>query len=569
MRLQIIKSKNAASLYVVKSVYENKKRTSKIVEKLGTLAELSKKLQGEDPIKWGQRYVEELTRQENESKRKILVEFSPVSDIPAGQRVFNGGYLFLQQIYNSLKIPEICDKISERHKFTFNLDSVLSRLIYGRIIYPSSKLAANELAKEFIEQPDFELHHIYRGLEVLAKEDDFIQSSVYQNSSKLTKRDTTFLYYDCTNYFFEIECEHGLKQYGLSKEHKPNPIVQMGLFMDGDSIPLAFNINPGNTSEQITMRPLEEKILKDFGISKFIVCTDAGLASESNRKLNNSGERAFITTQSIKKLKKHLREWALASNNWYLSSSPKPYDINEIDEETHKESIFHKERWINENGLQQRLIVTYSIKYKDYQRTIREQQLNRAQKALETNTSKIKKPRPNDYKRFIKQTHCTQVGELAEKSAYSINTDLIDDEMVYDGFYAVCSNLEGDSSEIIEINKGRWRIEECFRIMKTELKARPVFLSRDDRIKAHFLTCYLALLIYRLLEKRLNNRFTCSDIITALRSMRFIRVKGEGYIPAYSKSPVIDALHDEFGFKTDYQILTNQQIKKIIKKTKT
>lgn len=569
MRLQIIKSKNAVSLYVVKSVYENKKRTSKVVEKLGTLAELSEKLQGEDPIEWGQRYVEELTRQENESKRKVLVEYSPVAEIPAGQRVFNGGYLFLQQIYNSLRLPEICGKISERHKFTFNLDSVLSRLIYGRIIYPSSKLATNELAKQFIEQPDFELQHIYRGLEILAKEDDFIQSSAYQNSSKLKKRDTTVLYYDCTNYFFEIECESGLKQYGVSKEHKPNPIVQMGLFMDGDGIPLAFNINPGNTSEQVTMRPLEEKILKDFNISKFIVCTDAGLASESNRRLNNYGERAFITTQPIKKLKKHLREWALASDGWCLSDNSKSYDINKIDEDAHKETTFHKERWINENGLEQKLIVTYSIKYRDYQRVIREQQINRAQKALDTNPSKIKKSKSTDYKRFIKQTHCTHVGEVAEKSAYSINADIINDEMIYDGFYAVCSNLQGDTSEIIAINKRRWKIEECFRIMKTELKARPVFLNRDDRIKAHFLTCYLALLIYRLLEKRLNFRFTCSEIITALRNMRFIKVKGEGYIPAYSKSPVIDALHDEFGFKTDCQIITNQQMKKIIKKTKT
>lgn len=568
MRLQIVKSKNAVSLYVVKSVYENKKRTSKVVEKLGTLAELSEKLKGEDPVEWGQRYVAELTRQENESKRKVLVEYSPVDEIPDGQRVFNGGYLFLQQIYSSLGLPEICDSISDRHKFTFNLDSVLSRLIYGRIIYPCSKLGTNELAKRFIEKPDFELQHIYRGLEVLAKENDFIQAAVYHKSSRLKKRNTNVLYYDCTNYFFEIEQESGLKQYGTSKEHKPNPIVQMGLFMDGDGIPLSFDIYPGNTNEQITLRPLENKILKDFNISKFIVCTDAGLASESNRQLNNCGERAYITTQPIKKLKKYLKEWALASNDWSLSCDSKSYDINNINEDAHKDSVFHKERWINENGLQQRLIVTYSIKYRDYLRFTREQQISRAQKALKSNPSKIKKPRPNDYKRFVKETHCTQVGEVAEKTAYSINKDVIDNEMMYDGFYAVCSNLEGDISEIIAINKKRWKIEECFRIMKTEFKARPVYLSRDDRIKAHFLTCYLALLIYRLLEMRLDNKFTCCEIIKALKSMSFIKIAGEGYIPAYSKSAVINALHEKFDFRTDCQIITNQQIKKIIKKTK-
>lgn len=403
----------------------------------------------------------------------------------------------------------------------------------------------------------------------MAKENDLIQSIVYQNSLKHGKRNTKILYYDCTNYYFEIERESGLKQYGISKEHRPNPIVQMGLFMDGDGIPLAFNINPGNTNEQITMQPLEEKILKDFNLSKFIVCTDAGLASENNRKLNSYGKRAFITTQSIKKLKKHLKQWALNAEGWQLPGKAKTYNINDINENSHKEATFYKERWIKENGLEQKLIVTYSIKYRDYQRSIREKQINRALRALESNTSNMKKTNSNDYKRFIKQIHCTKEGEIAEKKAYSLNTVVVEDEMAYDGFHGVCTNLEDDGREIIQINKRRWEIEECFRIMKSELKARPVFLSRDDRIKAHFLTCYLALIIYRLLEKKLNSEFTCGEIISALKSMNFIRVRGEGYIPAYSRSNVIEALHEKFGFETDYQIITNREIKKIIKKTKS
>jgi len=569
MRLQIIKSKNAASLYIVKSIYENRKRSSKVVERLGTYAELKKKLNGEDPIEWGRKYAAELTLKEKQSKRKILVEYSPVDKIPDGQRLFNGGYLFLQQIYNSLGLSKLCEDISGRYKFDFNLDSVLSRLIYSRIIYPSSKLATKKLSNNFIEKPKFKLQHIYRALEILAKENDLIQSIVYQNSLKHGKRNTKILYYDCTNYYFEIKRESGLKQYGISKEHRPNPIVQMGLFMDGDGIPLAFNINPGNTNEQITMQPLEEKILKDFNLSKFIVCTDAGLASENNRKLNSYGKRAFITTQSIKKLKKHLKQWALNAEGWQLPGKAKTYNINDINENSHKEATFYKERWIKENGLEQKLIVTYSIKYRDYQRSIREKQINRALRALESNTSNMKKTNSNDYKRFIKQIHCTKEGEIAEKKAYSLNTVVVEDEMAYDGFHGVCTNLEDDGREIIQINKRRWEIEECFRIMKSELKARPVFLSRDDRIKAHFLTCYLALIIYRLLEKKLNSEFTCGEIISALKSMNFIRVRGEGYIPAYSRSNVIEALHEKFGFETDYQIITNREIKKIIKKTKS
>jgi len=569
MRLQIIKSKNVASLYIVKSIYENRKRSSKVVERLGTYAELKKKLNGEDPIEWGRKYAAELTLKEKQSKRKILVEYSPVDKIPDGQRLFNGGYLFLQQIYNSLGLSKLCEDISGRYKFDFNLDSVLSRLIYSRIIYPSSKLATKKLSNNFIEKPKFKLQHIYRALEILAKENDLIQSIVYQNSLKHGKRNTKILYYDCTNYYFEIERESGLKQYGISKEHRPNPIVQMGLFMDGDGIPLAFNINPGNTNEQITMQPLEEKILKDFNLSKFIVCTDAGLASENNRKLNSYGKRAFITTQSIKKLKKHLKQWALNAEGWQLPGKAKTYNINDINENSHKEATFYKERWIKENGLEQKLIVTYSIKYRDYQRSIREKQINRALRALESNTSNMKKTNSNDYKRFIKQIHCTKEGEIAEKKAYSLNTVVVEDEMAYDGFHGVCTNLEDDGREIIQINKRRWEIEECFRIMKSELKARPVFLSRDDRIKAHFLTCYLALIIYRLIEKKLNSEFTCGEIISALKSMNFIRVRGEGYIPAYSRSNVIEALHEKFGLETDYQIITNREIKKIIKKTKS
>ncbi len=379
MRLQIVKSKNAASLYVVKSIYENGKHTSKVVEKLGTYDELLKKLNGQDPIEWAKKYVEELNIKEKEDKREVLVKYSPAKQINKDeQSSFNGGYLFLQKIYYGLKLDKICNNISDKYKFTFNLNSILSRLIYARIIFPSSKLATFELSKRFIEQPNFELQHIYRALEVLATETDFIQSELYKNSLNVCNRNKGILYYDCTNYFFEIEQEEGLKQYGVSKEHKPNPIVQMGLFMDGDGLPLAFCINKGNTNEQVTLKPLEQKIISDFGLSKFIVCTDAGLASAVNRKFNNIKDRAFITTQSIKKLKAHLKDWALNTEGWHVSGSNKLYNLTELNEKEDMDKTFYKERWIKEDGLEQKLIVTYSLKYRDYQRQIRSKQLDRA-----------------------------------------------------------------------------------------------------------------------------------------------------------------------------------------------
>jgi len=566
-------SKNATSLYVTKSVRIDGVPTSKVIEKLGTVAELEKKLGGRDPIEWAEEYVKELTRLDKERSREIVVKYSPVRLIQKNeQRLYSGGYLFLQRIYHDLGIDKICSLITEKHKFEYDMDSILSRLVYGRIIFPASKLATYELSKKFFEQPDFEIQHIYRALEVIGEETDFIQAELYKRSTKVIKRKTGVLYYDCTNYFFEIEQEEGLKQYGYSKEHRPNPIVQMGLFMDGDGLPLAFSIQEGNTNEQTTLKPLEKKIFKDFELSKFVVCTDAGLSSAANRKFNDIGGRAFITTQSVKKLKKFLKEWALDPHGWRLSGESakdkKLYDISKIDESKHKESTFYKEQWINEDKLEQRLIVTYSVKYKDYQRRIREGQICRAEKLIETKPTALKKAKQNDYKRFIGKVSATDEGEVAENDFYFIDKQAIESEEAFDGFYAVCTNLEDDVAAIVKINHRRWEIEECFRIMKHEFKARPVYVKRDERIKAHFMTCFISLLIYRILEKRLKEKFTCSHILEELRDMNYLEVPGEGYIPAYTRTDFTDALHDAFAFRTDYQIMTHSEMKKIFKATK-
>lgn len=574
MRLQIVKSKNAQSLYVVKTVYNNKKRTNKVVEKLGTYENLKKTLYPNEPIEWAKKYVEELNKQEQEGTRNIIVKYNPTKIIEKDvQKLFNGGYLFLEKIYYELGIDKICKQISEKYKFEYDLNNILSRLLYGRIIFPSSKLATYNLSKQFIEQPNFELQHIYRALEVISKENEFIQSELYKNSLKKSKRNTGILYYDCTNYFFEIEQEEGLKQYGPSKEHRPNPITQMGLFMDGDGIPLAFNISAGNTNEQGTLTPTEEKILKDFELSKFIVCTDAGLASTDNRKFNNKDERAFITTQSIKKLKKHLKEWALTKIGWKLSGDLKEYDISKLEEseetiEKYKNKVFYKERWIKEDGLEQKFIVTFSLKYKYYQQQIRNNQIERAQKAMNNKNFKLRKCNQNDYKRFITQTAVTKDGEVADNNVLSLNTKQIEKEEQYDGFYGVCTNLDDNAEEIIKINQRRWEIEESFRIMKSEFKARPVYLSRDDRITAHFTTCFLALVLHRYLEKELEEKYTATQIIDTLRNMNLIKHNEDGYIPVFTRTDITDSLHKKFDFRIDYEIVNKKNLKNIFKKIK-
>lgn len=574
MRLKVSRSKNSASLYVTKTVYVDKKERTITVEKLGTEKELRERLNGQDPYEWAKDYIEKLNKKEEEESRQVIIKLTQSKLINKGEQLsYNGGYLFLQKLYHNLKLHKICSDISDRYKFSFNLDSILSRLIYGRILFPSSKLNTYQLSKTLLEQPDFEIQHVYRALGVIARESDFMQAELYKNSLAVSRRNDKILYYDCTNYYFEIEQEDGDKQYGPSKENRPNPIVEMGLFMDGDGIPLAFSIHSGNTNEQLTLQPLEQKILDDFSLAKFVVCTDAGLSSTNNRKFNNKGERAFITTQSIKKLKKHLKTWALATDGWSLDGVQGKFDIAKIEEteelkEKYKDCTFYKERWIKEDDLEQKLIVTYSLKYKEYQRHIRSRQIERASKLIESRPSSLKKHHQNDFKRFITKTNVTDDGEIAENEVYSISQKIISNEEAYDGFYAVCTNLEDDAPAITKINHNRWKIEECFRLLKTDFRARPVYLSRDDRIKAHFTTCFLALTLYRYLEKRLKEEFTSTEIISQLRGMNFYSAPGEGYIPTYTRTDFTDALHEAFGFRTDYQIVTTKQMKKIFKDTK-
>jgi len=569
MRLQISETKNAASFYVVKSIYENGKHSSKVVEKLGTRADLEKKLNGKDPVEWAQEYVNELNKQEKENKREVFVKYSPAKIIAKGkQKLFNGGYLFLQKIYHELGIDKICKIISDKYRFSFDLNCILSMLLYGRIIFPSSKLSTYEQSKTFIEQPGFKLHDIYRALDVVGNEMDFIQSEIYKNSLKVSKRNTGALYYDCTNFFFEIEQEDGLRQFAHSKENRPNPVVGMGMFMDGDGIPLAFSIDKGNTNEQVTLKPLEKKILSDFELSQFIVCTDAGLSSAANRKFNDKEDRAFITTQSVKKLKAHLKQWALDAGGWHLPGEVKVFNITMLDTNKDFNKTYYKERWIKEDGLEQKLIVSFSLKYQDYQRKIRDGQITRAQKVIDSNPTKLKKVNQNDYKRFIAKTSITPDGEVADKELYRIDADLISKEAAYDGFYAVCTNLEDDTSSIIDINRKRWEIEECFRIMKSEFKARPAFLNKDNRIEAHFATCFMALILFRFLEKRVGEGHTYPDIIDTLREMNFYKIEGEGYVPIYTRTNLTDKLHDASGFRSDYEIVTNKQMKTICKQTK-
>lgn len=568
MKVCISKSKNTTIYYLSKSVRIGSRTTTKTVEKIGTYDEIKEKCGDMEPLEWAKKYAAKRSAEEKAAKQDVIMKCSSSMLIDKNvRRSCNAGYLFLLDIYYSLGIDKICAEISEKYKFEYDLNEILSMLVCSRIIAPGSKRSSLEEANGFVEQPKCSLHQIYRALEVIAKENDFFQSQLYKNSQSITERRKDVLYYDCTNYYFEIEDEDDFRKYGVSKEHRPNPIVQMGLFIDSDGIPLSFSVFDGNFSEQPSMTPLEKKILQDFDTSDFVVCTDSGLSSIANRRFNSIQGRGFVTAQSIKKLKGFLQDFCLGDDGWYLPGSDRRYKLSELDEEKDYDRVFYKDRWINENDLEQHLIVTYSIKYRNYQRAVRGRQIVRAEKLAE-NPSSLSRKKENDPKRFVMQEHCTTDGEAAEKTITSLDQNRIDNEMKYDGFYAVCTNLEDDVSDIIRINQKRWEIEECFRIMKTEFKARPVYLSRRDRITAHFTTCFTALVIYRMLEKKLENRFTCEEIIGTLRDMNMMIAPGEGYIPTYTRTDLTDALHGAFGFRTDYQITSQKNMRKILNQTR-
>ena len=555
MRLSIQKSKNHEFLYIVKDFYSKGKRTTKIIDKLGTVSSLMLQLNlsHDEVISWARQKAKDLTLDETHESNKIILSFSSNSLLPFNDnRAYNCGYLFLQSLLYQMKISNIFRNVSSRHKCQFNLEAIFTDSVYSRVLHPSSKRSSFEFSKTLLEPPKYQLEDVYRSLSVFSKESDYILSELYKNSNFIHKRNVSTLYYDCTNYYFEIEQEDNFRKYGKGKEHRPNPIVGMGLFMDGDGIPLSYSLYPGNRNEQLTLKPLERKIIRDFELSKFIYCSDAGLGSLSNKKFNSMKERAYIITQSIKKLKKEDRNLALDFSRF------KPLT----------DELYYQELPLD-GKIQERMIITYSPKYAAYQKNIRLKQIQRAENMIKEN-GKIKKQRRNlnDPARFIETIINNENGEIIEKN-YILNEAKILEESQYDGFYAITTNLEDDDvTKIIAISERRWQIEECFRIMKTDFKARPIYLQLEDRINAHFLICFTALLTIRLLSIKLGNNYTVQELLKTLRNMTLTDTGYGSYIPSYTRTEITDELHESFGFRTDYEISTKQNIRNIIKNTK-
>lgn len=600
-RIKISTSKNSKSYSIIEDYCRNGKRTTKIVDYIGNhnkIMELAKS-ENLDVDTWLKNYLVQYKKEHNiptEFDEVIIKKYSNKLIPKNVINKFNVGYLFLKDIYYSLKIDKIVKEISQKYKFEFDLNEVLSSLVFSRIIYPSSKLKTYELSKKFIETPKYNLENLYRGLTYLNNELDYIQKEIYNNSKSIVNRDTRIMYFDCTNYYFDINEETEFQKYGKGKDGKAKPLVGMGLFMDGNGLPIAMNIYPGNENETKHLIPLQEKIEKDFDLKnkKTIICTDAAMCTDEIKQFNIKDGKAFVITQSIKKLKEEYKKEVFEDGNWRIVGDlSKTYKLSEIltDEEKIKEyyeTVFYKIVQTETAHVVQDLIVTFQIKYKDYLKNVRNGQIERAKKKISTSSKgeKLKlSVNPNDYRRLIKE----EVSETKKKVkiskeenslnkekektkyyySYSINEDTIKDEEKYDGYYGITTNLTGEIQDILKISKNRWEIEESFRILKTDFDSGTVHLSREDRIKAHFLTCFISLLIYRILENKLDYKYTNTQIIEKLKEMEVYEEKGNGYSPSYIRDDLTDDLHKIFRFRTDYEINKYENFKKIFKQVKS
>lgn len=609
MKLYYDKRLNDPTYYIQQGFRNGKKTTTKNIKKLGKHSELL--LITDDPLEYAKNEVKKMNEEYRSGRSEFVVTMDFNERIPSTDSLYsssnslNIGYLYLKDIYSKLNLSDFFKSVSSDRKMTYDCNKICQFLTYARILDPASKYGTYDRLDTYYEKPQIEYHHMIRFLDVLDKNSNEYLKHLFNNSENIVKRDTSVMYYDCTNYFFESETPdeeivddvtgevvEGLRQFGISKEHRTSPIVEMGLIMDSRGIPISMCIHPGNKSEQLTAVPLEKEVIKMTGKKKFIYCADAGLGSYNIRKFNDMGGRAYIVTQSVKKLGKEIKDIVFDDTNYHLLSNDDVITLKEmrtfdkadkknlnlyndfaykvIPAKTAMDTGLYEEK-VLKNGktkkvkakgtLNQYVIITFSRKMMEYQRTIRERQLERAKKLLRLKDPEKIKKGPNDIRRFLKNT-------ASDTANYVLDTDKIHEEEKYDGFYAVATNLEDPAKGILAVAKKRYKIEDCFRIMKTNFDARPVYLRKPERIRSHFLICYTALLIYRLIECKLDDNLThttTSNLIKTLQNMNIINIDNMYYKSNYNGSQALDALEKCFGLQLNRKHYKPSDLNKIVK----
>lgn len=610
MKLYYDKRLKDPTYYIQQGFRNGKKTTTKNIKRLGKHSELL--LITDNPLEYAKNEVKKMNEEYRSGRSEFVVtmdfnERIPSTDSPCSNSTsLNIGYLYLKDIYAKLNLSDFFKSVSSDRKITYDCNKICQFLTYARILDPASKYGTYDKLDTYYEKPQVEYQHMIRFLDILDRNSDQYLKHLFDNSENIVKRDTSVMYYDCTNYFFETEKPDeeivdevtgeiilGLRQFGISKENKTSPIVEMGLIMDSRGIPISMCIHPGNTNEQLTAVPLEKEVIKMTGNKKFIYCADAGLGSYNIRKFNDMGGRAYIVTQSVKKLGQEIKDIVFNDSNYRLLSNDDAITLKEMRTFNKKDannlSLYNDfaykvipantamdtglyEEKVYKNGrtkkvkakgtLHQYIIVTFSRKMMEYQRTIRERQLERAKKLLRLKDPEKIKKGPNDIRRFLKNTS-------SDTANYVLDMDKIHEEEKYDGFYAVATNLDDSAKDILAVAQNRYKIEDCFRIMKTNFDARPVFLRKPERIRAHFLICYTALLIYRLMECKLDDNLThvtTSNLIKTLRNMNVVNMDDMYYKSIYSGSQALDALERCFELQLNRKYYRPSDLNKIVKK---
>lgn len=610
MKLYYDKRLKDPTYYIQQGFRNGKKTTTKNIKRLGKHSELL--LITDNPLEYAKNEVKKMNEEYRSGRSEFIVtmdfnERIPSTDSPCSNSTsLNIGYLYLKNIYAKLNLSDFFKSVSSDRKITYDCNKICQFLTYARILDPASKYGTYDKLDTYYEKPQVEYQHMIRFLDILDRNSDKYLKHLFDNSENIVKRDTSVMYYDCTNYFFETEKPDeeivdevtgeiilGLRQFGISKENKTSPIVEMGLIMDSRGIPISMCIHPGNTNEQLTAVPLEKEVIKMTGNKKFIYCADAGLGSYNIRKFNDMGGRAYIVTQSVKKLGQEIKDIVFNDSNYRLLSNDDAITLKEMRTFNKKDannlSLYNDfaykvipantamdtglyEEKVYKNGrtkkvkakgtLHQYIIVTFSRKMMEYQRTIRERQLERAKKLLRLKDPEKIKKGPNDIRRFLKNTS-------SDTANYVLDMDKIHEEEKYDGFYAVATNLDDSAKDILAVAQNRYKIEDCFRIMKTNFDARPVFLRKPERIRAHFLVCYTALLIYRLMECKLDDNLThvtTSNLIKTLRNMNVVNMDDMYYKSIYSGSQALDALEKCFELQLNRKYYKPSDLNKIVKK---
>lgn len=610
MKLYYDKRLKDPTYYIQQGFRNGKKTTTKNIKRLGKHSELL--LITDNPLEYAKNEVKKMNEEYRSGRSEFIVTMDFNERIPSTDSLYsnstslNIGYLYLKDIYAKLNLSDFFKSVSSDRKITYDCNKICQFLTYARILDPASKYGTYDKLDTYYEKPQVEYQHMIRFLDILDRNSDQYLKHLFDNSENIVKRDTSVMYYDCTNYFFETEKPDeeivdevtgeiilGLRQFGISKENKTSPIVEMGLIMDSRGIPISMCIHPGNTNEQLTAVPLEKEVIKMTGNKKFIYCADAGLGSYNIRKFNDMGGRAYIVTQSVKKLGQEIKDIVFNDSNYRLLSNDDAITLKEMRTFNKKDannlSLYNDfaykvipantamdtglyEEKVYKNGrtkkvkakgtLHQYIIVTFSRKMMEYQRTIRERQLERAKKLLRLKDPEKIKKGPNDIRRFLKNTS-------SDTANYVLDMDKIHEEEKYDGFYAVATNLDDSAKDILAVAQNRYKIEDCFRIMKTNFDARPVFLRKPERIRAHFLICYTALLIYRLMECKLDDNLThvtTSNLIKTLRNMNVVNMDDMYYKSIYSGSQTLDALERCFELQLNRKYYRPSDLNKIVKK---